>query len=152
MGEELLNVIRRVGIFIICAQTVVHFKPNHSYEKYLKLLVSIMVMVQIVFPLLQMFGGGGDRDAFAETVKQYEYAMQGEEQEIKITTVTAEEILRTQTISEINSRLNNLNNSETQEETQDQERVECHESIGGQAIQGQTEEITQVVVEQIEVD
>lgn len=51
--------ICQIGIFMICAQTFVHFCPNGSYEKYLKMLVSIMVLVQILSPLGAILGGRG---------------------------------------------------------------------------------------------
>lgn len=50
--------IGQVGIFLICAQTVVHFRPKESYDKYLKLLLSIMLLLQLLQPVLTVFGGG----------------------------------------------------------------------------------------------
>lgn len=50
MGGKLLQIIRQVGIFMICAQMILHFKPSESYGKYIKLLISIMVLVQLFFP------------------------------------------------------------------------------------------------------
>ena len=55
MQNLLFQAICRVGIFMICAQAIVHFRPKEAYEKYLKLLVSAMVLVQLFLPL----GGGG---------------------------------------------------------------------------------------------
>ena len=37
--QWLYRVIGQAGIFLICAQTVVHFRPKESYDKYLKLLL-----------------------------------------------------------------------------------------------------------------
>ena len=39
MRNPLFQAICRVGMFMICAQAIVHFRPNEAYEKYLKLLV-----------------------------------------------------------------------------------------------------------------
>ena len=50
--------IGQAGIFLICAQTVVHFRPKESYDKYLKLLLSVMLLLQLLQPVLTMFGGG----------------------------------------------------------------------------------------------
>jgi len=47
MQSELLGMICKMGIFMICAQAIVHFRPKASYEKYLRLLVSAMLLVQI---------------------------------------------------------------------------------------------------------
>lgn len=57
MHSEFFNAVCRVGIFMICAQTIVHFRPNGSYEKYIKLLVSVMILIQILKPVMGLFGG-----------------------------------------------------------------------------------------------
>ena len=55
MKTILFDAICRVGIFLICARTVVHFRPKGAYEKYLKLLVSAMVLIQLLFPMSSFF-------------------------------------------------------------------------------------------------
>ena len=55
--QWLYRVIGQAGIFLICAQTVVHFRPKESYDKYLKLLLSVMLLLQLLQPVLTMFGG-----------------------------------------------------------------------------------------------
>lgn len=57
MHSDFFNAVCRVGIFMICAQTIVHFRPNGSYEKYIKLLVSVMILIQILKPMMGLFGG-----------------------------------------------------------------------------------------------
>lgn len=52
--------IGMLGIFIICAQAVVHFSPSQTYTKYLKLLLSIMVLVQLLQPVLSFLIGNDD--------------------------------------------------------------------------------------------
>ena len=56
--QWLYRVIGQAGIFLICAQTVVHFRPKESYDKYLKLLLSVMLLLQLLQPVLTMLGGG----------------------------------------------------------------------------------------------
>ncbi len=56
--QWLYRVIGQVGIFLICAQTVVHFRPKESYEKYLKLLLSVMLLLQLLQPVLTALSGG----------------------------------------------------------------------------------------------
>ena len=56
--QWLYRVIGQAGIFLICAQTVVHFRPKESYDKYLKLLLSVMLLLQLLQPVLTAFGGG----------------------------------------------------------------------------------------------
>lgn len=57
MLDGLLSSIRQIGVFMICAQALIHFKPKSSYEKYLKLLVSAMILVQFLSPIAALFIG-----------------------------------------------------------------------------------------------
>lgn len=59
MWEALLGSIRQIGIFMICAQALIYFKPKGSYEKYLKLLVSTMILVQLLGPVQALFSDSG---------------------------------------------------------------------------------------------
>ena len=52
-----------MGIFMICAQAVVHFRPKESYEKYLKLLVSVIVLIQVFLPIGSFLLGDGRQNA-----------------------------------------------------------------------------------------
>lgn len=56
--EALLKTIVQTGVFMICTQTVIHFRPNASYEKYLKLLVGIMILIQVFTPVITLITGG----------------------------------------------------------------------------------------------
>ncbi len=55
--RQILQAVIRMGIFMICAQVLVHFRPKGSYEKYMKLLVSVMILAQIFFPVVNLFTG-----------------------------------------------------------------------------------------------
>lgn len=55
MENSLLGGICSVGIFVVCAQVLIHLRPEKSYEKYLKLLMSLMVLVQILMPVAGAF-------------------------------------------------------------------------------------------------
>lgn len=57
MWDALLSSIRQMGVFMICAQALIHFKPKGSYEKYLKLLVSAMILVQLLSPIAALLSG-----------------------------------------------------------------------------------------------
>ena len=54
--QWLYRVIGQAGIFLICAQTVVHFRPKESYDNYLKLLLSVMLLLQLLQPVLTALG------------------------------------------------------------------------------------------------
>lgn len=57
MQSAFFKSICQVGLFMVCAQTITHFRPNSSYEKYMKLLVSVMVLIQILQPLSSLISG-----------------------------------------------------------------------------------------------
>lgn len=59
-----------LAIFMICAQTIVHFRPNRSYEKYLRLLAGMLVLVQIFLRGLLFFDSNGQA-GFEERVKNF---------------------------------------------------------------------------------
>lgn len=56
MFTGLFNSICSVGIFMISAQTILHFRPKAVYDKYLKLLISVMVLIQLLRPVMGLFG------------------------------------------------------------------------------------------------
>ena len=62
----MFQTICRVSIFLICAQAVIRFCPKEAYEKYLKLLVSILVMVQLIFPVTSFLFGKDSQDFMSQ--------------------------------------------------------------------------------------
>lgn len=56
MLGEWLEQIKAMGIFLICAQMLIHFRPKGTYAKYLRLLVSIMLLVQLLEPVGRLIG------------------------------------------------------------------------------------------------
>ncbi len=52
----MLHMIGRIGIFMIAAQAMVHFAPGVQYEKYVKSVAGIIVLVLFLKPFLQFFG------------------------------------------------------------------------------------------------
>ena len=73
--EELLSKIGQMAIFMICARTLLHFRAKESYEKYLKLLVSLMLLVLLVEPLMDVFGKGEEGE-FLQRIQSYSYQLQ----------------------------------------------------------------------------
>lgn len=55
--NALVELIKRIGIFMIAAQAVIHFTPGQKYEKYIRLLVGMMILLQFVMPLHRMVSG-----------------------------------------------------------------------------------------------
>lgn len=67
--QWMYHVIGQAGIFLICAQTLVHFRPKESYEKYLKLLLSVMLLLQLLQPVLTFLGSDGGQNVTKETIE-----------------------------------------------------------------------------------
>lgn len=119
VGERLLQIIRQVGIFMLCAQAILHFKPTENYGKYIRLLISIMVLVQLIVPVLEIFGGSG-REAFLGRVAFYDEALEVSLEEVNITSVMAEKMLEDMTMEEIKTRINNETEQEKRQGTREE--------------------------------
>ena len=65
MQSGFVGMVCRMGVFLICAQAVVHFRPKAVYEKYLKMLVSAMVLIQLLSGISGLFSKAG-----AETLSE----------------------------------------------------------------------------------
>lgn len=48
--------IRRIGIFMIAAQTVMHFAAGKQYEKYMKIITGIIVLLLFITPFVSSSG------------------------------------------------------------------------------------------------
>lgn len=75
MGAQFLELLKKVTVFMLAGQLIVHFLPAGGYEKYVKMMISIMVLSQIVLPILSL----GKFDAAGV----YDSAMDKYEQEIE---------------------------------------------------------------------
>lgn len=45
----------QIGIFLICAQTIIHFRPKAVYEKYFRWLLGMMILALFVTSLFHHF-------------------------------------------------------------------------------------------------
>ena len=52
MGAQFLDLLKKVTIFMLAGQIIVQFLPSGGYEKYVKMMISIMVLSQIALPIL----------------------------------------------------------------------------------------------------
>lgn len=53
----MLQNIREIGIFMILSQAVVHFSPGRQYEKYIKTVSGVIILLLFLRPFVQMAGG-----------------------------------------------------------------------------------------------
>ena len=74
----------RFAVFVLCVQMLLWFSPNESYEKFLRLLVNLLVLVQFIVPLSSFFlhASAGNLHAETERLKAgLEKALEGMEWE-----------------------------------------------------------------------
>lgn len=103
MSNSFFQAICRVGIFMICAQAIIHFRPNGSYEKYLKLLVGVMVLMQLFVPLAGFLSGGGQGEgalALEDFVESFQEGMREAEKNSQKT----DALLEKMTLEEVRRR------------------------------------------------
>ncbi len=141
MGILFLNTVKQVGIFIICAQAVMHFKRNESYEKYLKLLVSMMVMVQLLIPVFSMFKAGS-ADGFSDRIAAYSKQLETNIEEIEFIEILAEEKVKEMTLEEVEERIRRNQEEESGEENirEEEERKESSHVIRIEDVEVRTDE------------
>lgn len=113
MRNPLFQAICRMGMFMICAQAIVHFRPNEAYEKYLKLLVSVMILIQLFLPIGSFLLGGGMEET-ARKLELFRTQLEREMQAVTREAAEADELLENMTLEEIRRR------AEEQKEEKDQ--------------------------------
>lgn len=104
MLNSLFQTICRIGIFMICAQAIVHFRPEGAYEKYLKLLVGSMILIQLFLPVGRLlFLGEGQELALKseEFMEELEAEMAAAEKNA----LETEALLEQMTLEEIRRRV-----------------------------------------------
>ena len=74
--KQLVAYVSQIGTFMICAQVLIHFRPDGSYEKYLKFLVSIMILAQLLSPFLQLTGTYQDPEKRLQDMEGYRRQME----------------------------------------------------------------------------
>lgn len=92
MQSDFLKVICQMGIFMICAQAIVHFRPKASYEKYLKLLVSAMMVMQMFLFVGGIFSADGGRELKERTEWFGDYLNKSMEEVAEKTFFSGEEL------------------------------------------------------------
>ena len=54
----IVEFIKQMTVFMIMAKMVLHLRPKQEYEKYLKLVVGIMVLALVVERVIGLWQGG----------------------------------------------------------------------------------------------
>ena len=71
----MLKSLGQIAIFIICAQTLLYLRAKESYEKYMKLIVSMMLLLLLIQSLHGSLYRNGLSD-IVQIVADYEKRMQ----------------------------------------------------------------------------
>lgn len=128
MRNALFQAICKVGIFMICAQAIIHFRPREAYEKYLKLLVSVMILIQLFLP----FGGFLLGKSVGETAERLALFRERLEQEFRLSTLEAEEtdkLLEQMTLEEVRRRMAEQESDNVEESRTAELTSEIHVSV-----------------------
>lgn len=104
MQSEIFRIICQMGIFIICAQSIVHFRPRAVYEKYLKMLVSVMILIQLFLPVGSFFSGR-NAEEFSNRVEKFENSFALGRKEAEENAVQSRKLLEQMTLEEVRTRL-----------------------------------------------
>ena len=62
MFDNVLEIIKKAGIFLVLAQTVLHLCVSETYEKYIKMLVGLITAILLIFPVIDLIKEGGFQD------------------------------------------------------------------------------------------
>lgn len=85
MFSVFMELVKRVGIFVIIGQTILHFGISKKYEKYMKLVISFMVGAQVVFAF-GVYLGRDREEMYVMSAEEYfeEWEINMEDMEKKI--------------------------------------------------------------------
>lgn len=139
MQNSFFQAICRMGIFMICAQAILHFRPQEAYEKYLKLLVSVMVLIQLFMPLGSFLLGGGGQEA-ADLLEQFKQELEQGMETARESAEEADEMLQQMTLEEVRRRMEEQENAgEGEKGEMEEEKSGVLEKQGGSAAEEKEE-------------
>ncbi len=104
MQNSLFQAICRMGIFLICVRTIIHFRPQEAYEKYLRLLAGIMILIQLLLPVGKYLLGRGGQEA-AEILQQFRQELEQGMEEAVESAAAADDLLEQMTLEEVQRRM-----------------------------------------------
>ncbi len=110
MGYTFLEFMKRTGIFLICAESILHFMPGSSYQKYVKVLIGIMVLAQFLIPLKAVITGT-EKAEIEQQIAAFQQIIERQSVEMQSTdmwSLSNDDRIEKGTKDEIKSRLNNI--------------------------------------------
>lgn len=151
MGNALFQAICRTGIFMICAQAIVHFRPHESYEKYFKLLVSIMILIQIFIPLGNFVVGFGSSEVSGQLAGLQTSLEQGME-EAREQAERTDKMLEEMTLEEVRRRMAEQGALNVETPQPLQEQTDVRQSGEQESMETETVEIKIAPIEQVGIE
>lgn len=122
--NSFFRAICQMGIFMICAQAIIHFRPNGSYEKYLKMLVSTMILVQVFLPVSRLLTSG-TQEGVEERIAIMEEEIEKSMEEAQKTAVITDEMLNKMTLDEVKTRLDNMEKERIETEKKEELKADA---------------------------
>jgi len=110
MIHDLLEFIKRMGIFLICAESILYFSPGNSYQKYIRVLIGFMLLMQFMIPV-RAFLSGQERALIENQVNEFRLQMESisnERNSSILNLPSKEDLIEKSIVEEIKSRLNNV--------------------------------------------
>lgn len=104
MQESFYSMICQMGTFMICAQAMIQFRPRESYGKYLKMLLSLMILVQLFQPFRNIFWGTTAQD-FQTRIAYFQEEIEMRMQAAAESAGMSEQKLQKMTLLEVQERL-----------------------------------------------
>ena len=138
MLHTFFTAICKVGIFMICAQAILHFSPKAAYEKYLKLLVGVMVLIQLFLPVFSLVFGG-EMEETARQLESFRTELQNGITQAEEETLLADELLEKMTLEEVRKRMEEAADSGTEEQPEDMTGAEISIAVEPVRIGGEQE-------------
>lgn len=146
MLNSFFRAICRVGIFMICAQAIMHFKAKETYEKYLKLLVSTMILIQLFLSIGNFLAGKSGlqaEDVLEQFNREVEQGMRMAEENAAAT----DAILERMTLEEIRNYMEQPTGESGGGENKREEGENRHsEEENGNRIEIEVEEIEPISI------
>lgn len=136
---------------MICAQAIVHFRPHESYEKYFKLLVSIMILIQIFIPLGNFFVGFGSPEVSGQLAGLQASLEQGME-EAREQAERTDKMLEEMTLEEVRRRMAEQEALNVETSPSQQEQTEDRQSGEEVSMELQNVEIKIDSIERVEIE
>ncbi len=55
MGSRFLDVLKDMGVFLLCVRSLMHLTADKSYEKYIRMLCGMVILIQLAEPVSSLY-------------------------------------------------------------------------------------------------